>query len=136
MSNPMEITGLHGKIKVSSDVILTIMKKVVEEIEGIILIKGSLSKEKIDSINVENIEAENTSTKEKEKSLIVSIFIATNYGIIIPKVVREVQEKVKEEIEIMTGVQVGKINVFVQTVKLWSRILYVLNLWCKKTQEK
>ncbi|MCD5414216.1 MAG: Asp23/Gls24 family envelope stress response protein [Clostridiales bacterium] len=118
MSNPMEITGLHGKIKVSSDVILTIMKKVVEEIEGIILIKGSLSKEKIDSINVENIEAENTSTKEKEKSLIVSIFIATNYGIIIPKVVREVQEKVKEEIEIMTGVQVGKINVFVQTVKL------------------
>ncbi|MGV8145899.1 MAG: Asp23/Gls24 family envelope stress response protein [Alkaliphilus sp.] len=118
MSSPMEITGEHGRIKVSSEVILTMIEKVVAEIEGVILIKSSLSKEKVDSLNKESDKLEESSSKLKEKSLTVNIFVSIEYGIVIPKTVSIVQEKIKEEIEIMTGVQVGRVNVFVQTIKL------------------
>lgn len=117
MSNPMEIVGTNGRIKVSSEVVLTLIEKVVKEIEGVTLIKSALSKEKVDIAKKESDGLKDSSNKVKEKTLVVNIFVSIAYGIVIPKVIRFVQEKIKEEVEIMTGIQVAKINIFVQTIK-------------------
>ena len=99
-----------GNIKISEEVIITIASVAVSEIEGVSgtgtglvdEIARRLSKKPISS----GIKATIT-----EDSVTIDINIIVKYGVKIPEVAWNVQDAIKKETELMTGLNVDKVNV-------------------------
>jgi uncharacterized alkaline shock family protein YloU len=51
-----------------------------------------------------------------EQEAAIDLHIVVEYGMIIPEVAHQVQEKVKKAVESMTGLDVIEVNVYVQNV--------------------
>lgn len=108
MAENKEMT--NGNIKISDEVIITIASVAVSEIDGVSSIGSGfvdgiarrLSKKPITSGIKASIEEDTTS---------VDINIVVKYGVRIPEVAWNVQDAVKKEIELMTGLTVEKVNV-------------------------
>lgn len=101
---------LNGNIKISDEVIETIASVAVSEIEGVSstgtgIVDGiarRLSKKPVSGGIKASVNEDTTS---------VDINIIVKYGVRIPEVAWNVQDAVKREIELMTGLKVDKVNV-------------------------
>ncbi|WP_243136932.1 Asp23/Gls24 family envelope stress response protein [Alkaliphilus serpentinus] len=116
--NSMEVQGQQGKIKIASDVIMVITKKAVEEVKGIISFSGGISKGVVDTTNRKNNPRKGVNVENEEKQVVINLSVAIEYGVVIPDVIKEVQQKVKSAIETMTEITVEKVNVYVQDIKI------------------
>ncbi len=105
-----------GNIKISEDVISVLADKAIQDIEGVESLVGRLS----DSIAVvfgKKSGAAGIDADTKDGKTVVSVHLAIKYGFRIPEVAWKVQEAVKSTVETMTGLEVTKVNVFVDDVK-------------------
>ncbi|RQD69702.1 MAG: Asp23/Gls24 family envelope stress response protein [Tindallia sp. MSAO_Bac2] len=115
--DPMIFYSEQGKIKISDDIIMTIARNAVKDIEGILSISGGFPG------GVQALFNKNTATKDgvriekDEKSINLNLSLELTYGIPIPKLVEEAQKKVKEAVESMTEIPVNNVNIFVHDVK-------------------
>ena len=114
----MEIISGRGKIRISNEVIMSIVKKTVEEIEGIAAFSGGLP------VGITEFFSKNTASRKgvrvtnEETQIVINLSVVIKYGVVIPEIIRTVQEKVKKAIEAMTDIEVGQINVFVQGIEI------------------
>lgn len=108
MSEAKEV--LNGSIKISEEVVETIASVAVSEIEGVCSVGTGI----VDGI------ARRLSKKTflngikasvDEEAVTVDINIVVKYGARIPEVAWNVQDAVKREIELMTGLKTEKVNV-------------------------
>lgn len=108
MSENNEI--INGTIKISDEVIETIASVAIAEIKGV----SSTGSGFVDGI-AKRFTKKTLTTGIKanvsETNASVDINIVVNYGVRIPEVAWEVQDAVKKEIELMTGLAVDKVNV-------------------------
>ncbi len=108
MSETKEI--LNGNIKISDEVIETITSVAVSEIEGV----SSTGSGFVDGIARRLSKKPSTGGIKAtvgETTASVDINIVVKYGVRIPEVAWNVQDAVKREIELMTGLEVEKVNV-------------------------
>ena len=101
---------VNSSIKISDEVIETIASVAVSEIEGV----SSMGTGFVDGI-ARRITKKSMSAGIKanvnDNSVGVDISIVVKYGVRIPEVAWNVQDAVKKEIELMTGLTVEKVNV-------------------------
>lgn len=116
--DPMEIVGQQGKIKIAHDIVMTIARHTAEEVEGIISIKGGLPGGILELFSKKTSTKKGVKIENEETQVIINLSVVVDYGVIIPEVIKKVQEKVKMSVESMTDVQVSKVNVFVQDVNI------------------
>ena len=115
MSENNEI--INGTIKISDEVIETIASVAIAEIKGVC----STGVGFVDGIAKRFTKKPVTSGIKatiSETNASVDINIVVNYGVRIPEVAWEVQDAVKKEIELMTGLTVDKVNVRVVGIDL------------------
>jgi uncharacterized alkaline shock family protein YloU len=107
-----------GEVNIVPEVIATIISRTVIDIPGVAGLatraKGGIgtllgTKELEKGINVDLKENKEVST---------SISVILDYGSIIIDVAKEIQKKVKEELEVKTGLKVTGINVNIQGVHI------------------
>ena len=101
---------LNGNIKISDEVIETIASVTISEIEGVSSIGAGL----VDGITRRLTKKPVTSGIKAtigDGTVSVDISIVVKYGVRIPEVAWNVQDAVKKEIELMTGLTVEKVNV-------------------------
>lgn len=101
-----------GVVKISDDVITVIAGIAASEIEGVY---------PLFDVNVNNYLNRKAISKGikvmvGEDKTSIDINVAVNYGIKIPYVIRDLQENVKNQIELFTGVKIQEINVYVQKI--------------------
>lgn len=105
----------YGDIRVATEVISIVANLAAQEVPGVLRMAGR----RIDGIN-ELLGKESVSKGVRlsfdGKSVIANIYVIIEYGSCIPEVALEIQEKVKEAIETMTGYEVQFIDVHVQGV--------------------
>jgi len=105
----------QGKIKISEGVIEIIAGIAATDVEGVTRLKGNMT----DGIN--QIIGKKSLTKgvtsKIEEEVIIGLEVIVKYGVKIREVAEEVQKRVKEEIEMMTGLTVAEVNVNVQGVE-------------------
>lgn len=101
-------------LTVSEEVISTIVEKTVMSIPGIYDINGGF----IDGITnmlaskrVKGIKVDIT-----EKSIVIDIYLIVEYGVKIPDIAWDVQDKVKKTVEEMVGMTVTAVNVHIQGI--------------------
>lgn len=108
-----------GTIEMTNDVIATVVGGAATDIYGIV---GMASKNQLkDNLN-EILRKENYSrgviVRQEDNGIAVDVYIVVSYGIKISEVCRNVQEKVKYNLETMLGVTANSVNVFVQGVRV------------------
>lgn len=108
-----------GTIEISNDVIATVVGGAATDVFGIV---GMASKNQLkDNIN-EILRKENYArgvvVRQEENEISVDVYTIVSYGTKISEVSRNVQEKVKYNLETMLGIVANSVNVFVQGVRV------------------
>ncbi len=105
-----EKNELSGNIRISDEVVVTIASVAVSEIEGVSgtgagIVEGIARKFSKKSAGG-GIKVTMT-----EDTVSIDINVIMNYGVRIPEVAWNVQDAVKREVELMTGLSVERVNV-------------------------
>ena len=105
----------YGDIRIADEVICIVASLAAQEVPGVVSMSGGLT----DGIN-RFLRKENASKgvrlKFEGKLVNASVYINVEYGACIPEIALEVQEKVKDAIEAMTGYEVQFVDVNVEGV--------------------
>lgn len=105
----------YGDIRIADEVICIVASLAAQEVSGVVSMSGGLT----DGIN-RFLGKENASKgvhlKFEGKLVNASVYINVEYGACIPEIALEVQEKVKDAIEAMTGYEVQFVDVNVEGV--------------------
>lgn len=99
-------------IRIDNDVIAAIANKSASEVPGVFSMSGSISdvfgKRMSKGIRVD----------AEDKNIKIDVNIIVEYGVRIPEIAFEIQNRVKKAVETMTGLKVTEVNVHVQGVNL------------------
>ncbi len=115
----VKIKTQAGTIEISNDVIATVVGGAATDIYGIV---GMASKNQIKD-NVNDILGKESYSRgvvvrQEENGVAVDVYIMVSYGTKISEVSRNVQEKVKYNLETMLGVVANSVNIFIQGVRV------------------
>lgn len=115
----VKIKNRYGDIDISNEVIATVVGGAATDIYGIV---GMASKNQIrDNLNT-ILKRENYSrgvvVRQEDDQIIVNIYIIISYGVKLSEVGRNVQDKVKYNLQSMLGIDAEAVNIFVQGVKV------------------
>ena len=91
------------QIRISEDVIASIVGKAVSEVEGVVGLSGKGRRRSVRSVSL----------KIEDGTVAVSLAIVVHGGVKVHVVAQDVQARVKSAIENMTGLLAGEVNVHV-----------------------
>lgn len=99
-----------GEVKIASDVVAAIAGLAANGVEGVHSTAGRTTNEFAGKLSMKNV---SKGVKVFMEKGIVRVDMAVNmeYGYSIPKVSAQIQEKVSQQIETMTGLIVPEVNV-------------------------
>lgn len=105
-----------GEIKIADEVVAIIAALAATEVEGVASMAGNITNELIGKLGMKNL-SKGVKVDVLEGIVTVSLALNLKYNYSIVEVSARVQEKVKNAIENMTGLEVADVNIKV----LWSR---------------
>lgn len=107
--------GTEG-IKISSDVIAVIAGVAVSEVKGVYGMSGGFAGGISEVLKGKKNLAKGIKVEVGDKDTKIDVNIIVEYGVRIPDVAFEIQNRVKKAVETMTGLNVVEVNVHVQGV--------------------
>ena len=105
-----------GQVQIADEVIAVIAGLAATEVEGVQKMSGNITNEIVSKLGMKNLSKGVKVSIDGEKVDVV-LNLILKYGVSIPKTSREVQEKVKGDIETMTGLTVGEVNIRIAGIK-------------------
>lgn len=104
-----------GSVRIADEVVSIIAGMAATEVDGIAGMSGGLVGGIAEILGKKNL-AKGVKVEVGETEAAVDLYIIVKFGVRIPDVALNVQEKVKSAIESMTGLSVVEVNVHVQGV--------------------
>lgn len=106
-----------GEVKIASDVVAIIAALAVTETEGVSSMAGNITNELIGKFGMKNL-SKGVKVTMEDGLVHVDIMLNVKYGYSIKNVSEQVQNRVSQQIETMTGLVVPEVNVRVAGVNL------------------
>ncbi|MCK5241992.1 Asp23/Gls24 family envelope stress response protein [bacterium] len=107
-----------GSIRISDEAIAVIAGLAALEVEGV----ASMSQGAVDGIaemlGVKHSQGRGVKVEVRNEDVVIEINLLVEFGVDIPMVCQKVQDRVRESVEDMTGLNVSYVNISVQGVKL------------------
>ncbi len=116
MSKELNV-NTNGDIKISDDVIASIAGLAASEIEGITSIAGHITSDIVGKRGVKNL-SKGIKLAFKDGQVSIDLFVNIAYGYRIPKITAQLQERVKNAIENMTGLTASSITVHIVGIEI------------------
>ena len=111
-----ETADNNGSIKIANEVVMTIASQAVSEVKGA-SIASTFAEGIVDIIVKKNAQRGIRVTTDEETGITnIDVHINVLYGLKILEVSWAVQEAVKKDVTMMTDVNLGKVNVYVDGV--------------------
>ena len=110
-------TDEKGSIRISEEVIAEIAALAAIEVKGVDSLAGNLKTELKHYIGIKNL-SQGVKVEYLEEFLKINVAIKASFGCNILDTCREVQEKVKNTVENMTGIGVSEVNVKIVDVNI------------------
>jgi len=107
----------YGVVQIASEVVSTIAGLAATEAEGIADMSGGITSGVVQLLGRKDL-SKGVKVTVGEKETTIDIFVVTKYGVRIPEIALDIQKKVKEAVENMTGLKVTAVNIHVQGVKI------------------
>ncbi len=111
----LEVTG-EG-IEIADDVVAVISGKAVSEVSGVAGMAGGFAGGITEVLSGKKNLSKGIRVEISNKEAKITVNIIVEYGVRIPDVAFEIQNRVKKAVETMTGLTVLNVNVHVQGVK-------------------
>ena len=112
----MEKQG-NGEVKIAADVVAVIAALAATEVEGVSSMAGNITNELISKFGMKNT-SRGVKVAMEDGVVHADMMIKVKYGYSIPKMAEQVQAKVVQQIETMTGLSVSGVNVRIAGVNL------------------
>ena len=109
-----------GEIKIADEVVAIIAALAATEVEGVASMAGNITNELIGKLGMKNL-SKGVKVDVLEGIVTVSLALNLKYNYSIDEVSARVQEKVKNAIENMTGLEVADVNIKVAGVEMESQ---------------
>ena len=109
-----------GEIKIADEVVAIIPALAATEVEGVASMAGNITNELIGKLGMKNL-SKGVKVDVLEGIVTVSLALNLKYNYSIVEVSARVQEKVKNAIENMTGLEVADVNIKVAGVEMESQ---------------
>lgn len=109
-----------GEIKIADEVVAIIAALAATEVEGVASMAGNITNELIGKLGMKNL-SKGVKVDVLEGVVTVSLALNLKYNYSIVEVSARVQEKVKNAIENMTGLEVADVNIKVAGVEMESQ---------------
>ena len=106
-----------GEVRIASDVVAAIAALAATEIDGVYSMAGNITNELVGKLGMKNL-SKGVKILMEGGIVRVDMMVVVNYGYSIPEVSEQVQERVSQQIENMTGLSVSEVNVRIAGVKL------------------
>ena len=100
----------NGSINISEEVILTIVRAAVTEVEGVASLSTTAGTELAELIGLKSI-PKGVTTRFDNNKIITDVIINVSYGNNVVNVAKAVQDAVTAALESMTGVKVNSVNI-------------------------
>lgn len=111
-----EIIVEDAGITISDDAVAIIAGKAVSEVEGIHSMAGGFAGGITEVLSGRKNLAKGIKVESEGKTIKIDVHIIVEYGARIPDVAFDIQNRVKKNVETMTGLKVLEVNVHVQGV--------------------
>ncbi|MDE6851705.1 MAG: Asp23/Gls24 family envelope stress response protein [Lachnospiraceae bacterium] len=108
-----------GEVKIASDVVAAIAALAATEVDGVYAMAGNVTNELISRLGKRKL-SKGVKVQMESGVVHVDMMVNVRYGYNIPKVSEQVQDRVSQQIETMTGLVVSEVNVRVAGVNLGS----------------
>lgn len=108
-----------GEVKIASDVVAAIAALAATEVDGVYAMAGNVTNELISKFGKRKL-SKGVKAQMDAGVVHVDMMVNVRYGYHIPKVSEQVQDRVSQQIETMTGLGVSEVNVRVAGVNLSS----------------
>jgi len=120
MSNDQE--NIEGKnciteVKIASDVVASIAALAATEVDGVCEMAGNIKNELVSYLGWNSL-SKGVKILMENNIVHVNMMVVTRYGYSIPKISEQVQARVSQQIENMTGLTVSEVNVRVAGVHM------------------
>lgn len=109
-----------GEIKIADEVVAIIAALAATEVEGVASMAGNITNELIGKLGMKNL-SKGVKVDVLEGIVTVSLALNLKYNYSIVEVSARVQDKVKNAIENMTGLEVADVNIKVAGVEMESQ---------------
>lgn len=106
----------NNQIKIADDVVAVIAGIAVSEVSGVAEMAGGFAGGITEVLSGKKNLAKGIKVEASDKTTKIDVNIIVEYGIRIPDVAFEIQNRVKKAVEQMTGLNVTEVNVHVQGV--------------------
>ena len=106
----------NNEIKIADDVVAVIAGVAVSEVPGVYEMAGGFAGGITEVLSGKKNLAKGIKVEVGEKDTKIDVNIIVEYGVRIPDVAFEIQNRVKKAVESMTGLNVLEVNVHVQGV--------------------
>ncbi len=114
--NQGEVALENSNIKIADDVIAVIAGAAASEVPGVAAMSGGFAGGISEVFSGKKNFAKGIKVEAGEKETRIDVNIIVEYGVRIPDVAFEIQNRVKKAVESMTGLKVLDVNVHVQGV--------------------
>ena len=106
-----------GEVKIADEVVAIIAALAATEVEGVASMAGNITNELISRVGMKNL-SKGVKVDVLEGVVTVSLTLNLKYNYSVVEVSGKVQEKVKNAIENMTGLEVADVNIKVAGVEM------------------
>ena len=106
-----------GEVKIADEVVAIIAALAATEVEGVASMVGNITNELISRLGMKNL-SKGVKVDVLEGVVTVSLTLNLKYNYSVVEVSGKVQEKVKNAIENMTGLEVADVNIKVAGVEM------------------
>jgi uncharacterized alkaline shock family protein YloU len=106
-----------GSVRIANEVVAIIAGLAATEVTGVAGMSGGIAGDIVEILRGKNL-SKGVKVEVGEKETAVDLFIIVEYGIRIPDIAWEIQNKVKKAVENMTGLTVVEVNIHVQAVNI------------------
>ena len=101
-----------GNIEISPDVIEIISGIAADEVDGVYAMKGTF-KTGMQSVFGESARNKGVHLSVTDAGLVIDVYCSVKFGISVPKVALELQQKIKEQVLFMSDLTIDEINIHV-----------------------
>lgn len=105
-----------GDIKIAPEVIEIIVGIAANQIDGVYSMRGTIAKNLTELFGRKKSLGKGVKLDLAGDQLNIDVFVYLDYGVSVPKVALMMQEKIKQQLLFMTGLEIIEVNVHVEGV--------------------
>ena len=110
-----ETETAYGSIHISEEAVATIVRMAADRVEGIAHAPLSMASGFTEKLGKKN-PAKGVKVELSEQEVRIALYIYVDYGVKIPKLAMELQKEIRQMVQLMTGLSVKEVNIFVQGI--------------------